>query len=203
MNNPAHSDSSLDFYQQNAQTFVERTLAVNMEHLYAEFLPFVPVGGKILDAGCGSGRDSAYFKKCGHPVTAFDASSEIAALASKLIRQPVQVMGFLDVNFKEEFEAVWACASLLHVAQADMDEAVQRLTHSLKLSGVIYASFKHGSGDGVRNGRFFNDYDEPKLERLLAHHPTLKLIKVWRTTDARPDHPDESWLNFVCRRNES
>lgn len=201
MNNPAHSDSSLDFYQQNAQTFVERTLAVNMEHLYAEFVPLVPAGGKILDAGCGSGRDSHNFQQRGFQVTAFDASAEIAALASKLIGHPVQVMGFLDVNFKEEFDAVWACASLLHVAQADMDDAVGRLTSSLKVGGVIYASFKHGSGDGVRNGRFFNDYDEPKLERLLAHHPTLKLIKVWRTTDARPDHPDEVWLNFVCRRH--
>jgi SAM-dependent methyltransferase len=201
MSTHPHSNSSLEFYQRNAATFVERTFAVNMEQLYAEFLPLVPKGGNILDAGCGSGRDSAYFQKRGFQVAAFDVSPEIAALASKLIAQPVRVMTFLDVEFRDEFDAVLACASLLHVAQTDMNNALERLTRSLRVGGVLYASFKYGSGERERGGRFFNDYDETKLGSLLAQHPTLKPVKIWQTADARPDHPEELWLNCICRRH--
>jgi 2-polyprenyl-3-methyl-5-hydroxy-6-metoxy-1,4-benzoquinol methylase len=74
------------------------TLSASISDLYREFLPLVPTGGKILDAGCGSGRDSVYFKQQGFSVTAFDASSEAAQIASRAIGQPVNVMTFIDVK---------------------------------------------------------------------------------------------------------
>src|SRR5262249_6605564 len=147
--------------------------------LYREFLPLVNTGGKILDAGCGTGRDSVYFKQHGFSVTAFDACSEAAQIASHAIGQRVNVMTFLDVKSIEEFDGIWACASLLHVAQTQMDEVLFCLSRSLKVGGVIYVSFKHGQCESERSGRFFNDYDEAKLTTLLNKHPELNAQKVW------------------------
>lgn len=77
---------TLAYYDSNADAFVESTFQVSMEELYREFLPLLPEGGHILDAGCGSGRDALFFKRNGYRVSAFDGSDAIAALPG---RRPV------------------------------------------------------------------------------------------------------------------
>lgn len=89
MNGPLSSDSTVAYYDQNAATFSAGTESVDMAHLYAAFLPRIPAAGKVLDAGCGLGRDAAYFKRHGFAVTAFDTSRELAALASQTLGKPV------------------------------------------------------------------------------------------------------------------
>lgn len=66
------------YYDSHATHFVEGTLHVDMSSLRGRFLAHVPAGGLILDAGCGSGRDSKAFLDAGFRVRAFDASSELA-----------------------------------------------------------------------------------------------------------------------------
>ncbi|MGB5996021.1 MAG: methyltransferase domain-containing protein, partial [Marinomonas sp.] len=81
------SNTTLTFYNQNAQDFTDSTIRVDMSALYREFLPTITPNGHILDAGCGSARDAAYFKQQGFTVSAFDASEELAALASQHLQQ--------------------------------------------------------------------------------------------------------------------
>jgi SAM-dependent methyltransferase len=200
MNKSQPSDRTTDYYERNAAAFARDTSSLDISDLYREFLPLVPTGGKILDAGCGSGRDSVYFKQQGFSVTAFDASGEAAQIASRAIGQPVNVMTFLDVKSIEEFDGIWACASLLHVPQTQMDEALSCLSRSLKVGGVIYVSFKYGECEGERSGRFFNDYDETKPTTLLNKHPELNSRKVWQTRDRRPSKPNTRWLNAILKK---
>ncbi|PFG56331.1 methyltransferase family protein [Vibrio sp. ES.051] len=84
----------MNYYNQHAQAFFDGTISVDMESIYREFLPLVKNGGVILDAGCGSGRDSKAFKELGFQVHAIDASPVLAELAEELIEQPVQVTTF-------------------------------------------------------------------------------------------------------------
>lgn len=200
MNKSQPSDRTTDYYERNAAAFARDTSTLDLSDMYREFLPLVPAGGKILDAGCGSGRDSVYFKQQGFSVTAFDASSEAAQIAGRAIGQPVNVMTFLDVKFIEEFDGIWACASLLHVPQTRMDQVLSCLSRSLKAGGVIYVSFKYGQCEGERSGRFFNDYDEAKLTTLLNKHPELNPRKVWQTHDCRPSKPNTRWLNAILKK---
>ena len=200
MNIPQSTDPTVSYYDRNAAEFCRGTEEVDMSHLYEEFLPHVPAGGRILDAGCGAGRDALFFKRQGYVVTAFDASPEIASIASQTLGATVEVMDFLHVEAVSEFDGIWACASLLHVPIRDMDDALHRLTRALEPGAVLYASFKYGSAEGCRDGRFFNDYDEVKLDALLGRHPDLSVIKLWRTNDSRPGRGDEVWLNAVLER---
>ena len=55
------NDDTTAYYTENAQAFFADTVAVAMAPLYARFLPHIPPGGHILDAGCGSGRDTLAF----------------------------------------------------------------------------------------------------------------------------------------------
>lgn len=106
---------TLDYYNENAEAFFQNTACADMRHLYKRFLPLIPAGGRILDLGCGSGRDSRYFIEQGFQVTAADGSEALCRLASRYIGQEVLCMDFRDLAFKNCFDGVWACASLLHV----------------------------------------------------------------------------------------
>lgn len=106
---------TIDYYNKNAEVFFQDTACADMSYLYKQFLPLIPVGGRILDLGCGSGRDSRYFLEQGFQVTAIDGSAELCRLASKYIGQEVLCMVFRDLAFENCFDGVWACASLLHV----------------------------------------------------------------------------------------
>jgi SAM-dependent methyltransferase len=185
------------YYTENAQAFFADTVAVGMDSLYARFLPHIPPGGHILDAGCGSGRDTLAFLQAGYRVTAFDASPTLAALAEHHTGQPVQVLRFQDLAWLREFDGIWACASLLHVPAPDLPEALGRLAQALRPGGVLYASFKYGHGERDHRGRRFTDLDEAGLRTLLAQVPGLTERETWVTEDLRPGRAAERWLNTL------
>ena len=87
-----------NYYNENAKEFFEGTAYVDMSDNYKDFLSYVPKQGKILDAGCGSGRDSLIFIQKGYSVEAIDGSSEMCRLASEHIGQEVKHMLFQDDN---------------------------------------------------------------------------------------------------------
>jgi SAM-dependent methyltransferase len=190
-------DDTIAYYTDNAKAFFEETLRVDMAPLYARFLPRVPIGGHILDAGCGSGRDARAFLDRGYSVTAFDASEGLAAMAAAHVGQPVQVLRFQDIAWTQAFDAVWACASLLHVSAAELPDALGRLANALRPGGVLYASFKYGSGERDHHGRRFTDLDEPGLAVLLGQVKGLTELETWTTGDLRPGRESERWLNVL------
>lgn len=188
------------YYQENAKSFYHNTVHLDMTSIYPPFLKLVKEGGHILDAGCGSGRDSLYFLRHGYQVTAFDSCLELAELASKLIQQNVFNFGFEEVNFSECFDGIWACASLLHVGRNKIDDVLASLIRALNPSGILYASFKYGNKEEKKDGRYFNCYDEQSAEKLISRHPQLKTIDRWQTADVRPGKASEKWLNLLLRK---
>lgn len=190
-------DTTTRYYTENAQTFFADTVAVAMTPLYSRFLPYIPPGGHILDAGCGSGRDTLAFLQKGYRVTAFDASPSLADLAERHTGQPVQVLRFEDLEWDREFDGIWACASLLHVPPADLPHALNRLALALRPRGILYASFKHGRGERAHQGRRFTDIDEAGLQALLGQVPGLTELETWITEDLRPARAAERWLNTL------
>lgn len=79
------------------------------------FLEHLKPNAKILDIGCGVGRDAYFFEQKGYEVLAFDGSREMIKHASQILTYPAKYMLFDDMNFDQEFEDAWAAASLLHV----------------------------------------------------------------------------------------
>ncbi len=189
-------NNTLDYYNKNADEFILGTVNADMTATLDRFIKHVPIGGKILDLGCGSGRDSLYFKNLGYEVTAVDGSIEICKQAEKKIGQTVLNMMFNEIDFYNCFDGVWACASLLHVPSDEIESVISKIEKSLKNGGHFYCSFKYGDFEGERNGRFFNDYTEESTKQLFAKFPTFGLVDMWITSDARPDR-DEKWVNCV------
>lgn len=188
------------YYNENAQSFFDTTVNVDVQKLYDRFLPRINHQGKILDAGCGSGRDSKNFLSLGYQVEAFDANEALVELASKHLGQTVAQATFESFNAEpNSYDGIWACASLLHVPSEALPRTLSHLGELLKPSGVFYCSFKYGETEQVRNGRFFTDMNEQSLAEAL-NATKLKIEDTWISSDARPGREAEKWLNAILVR---
>ncbi len=118
---------SVEFYNQNAQQFFSSTVEVDSTSLLDQFVPYLPQGGLVLDAGCGSGRDSKRFLDMGYQIDAFDASAPLAALAEELLNQSVTVTIFENFTSSKRYDGIWACASLLHIPRSLLTQTFAHL----------------------------------------------------------------------------
>jgi SAM-dependent methyltransferase len=190
----------LSYYCQNAAAYIQNTLQVDMTSLYQQFLPLLPAEAHILDAGCGSGRDSLAFREQGFRVTACDASPTLAEWVTEQLAIPVEVIKFQAFDWHNQFDGIWACASLLHVPEGELPLVLNRLSRALKPHGVLYLSFKYGQGERVQDGRHFTDLNEARLDALLESATELSLQQRWVTCDQRPERHAEQWLNALVRK---
>ena len=187
---------TIQFYENNAEQFAQDTLNVDMSALYERFLGRLAPSSRILDAGCGAGRDTAAFLRLGYQVEAFDASAKLVEIAQRVTGIAVQHSTFLNYSSAEPFAGIWACASLLHVPASSMSATLQHLSGLLQAQGVLYVSFKYGEDDVERNGRHFTNCTEQRLQDFLAG-TGLSIVETWLTADQRPDRADEQWLNAL------
>lgn len=188
-----------DYYNSNSRTFFESTIQANLSHLYERFLQYVPEQGKILDIGCGSGRDVKAFKDLGYVVDAMDASEELVKLATAYTGIQVRQQRFEDLTEQNEYDAVWACASLLHVEYDKLPDILTKIYRALKNNGIFYMSFKLGDHDGQRDGRYFTDMNDDRFSKLNTDQLGFTIVDKWQTRDARPDR-DVEWFNVILRK---
>lgn len=194
------TEYTLNYYNEQAEKFVQGTVDVEFSHLQNQFIEMLPEGGTILDLGCGSGRDSKAYKTAGFKVIAVDGSEALCKIASEYIGQEVICCKFQDLEIKEELNGVWACATLLHLEKDDVIKTMQKLSASLVPGGIFYASFKYGDFSGNRNGRYFTDMTEDSFAEILKQVESLSIVKQMITEDARPDR-SEKWLNVFLKKN--
>ena len=191
---------TLEYYNEKAESFVAGTRNVDFSALQNEFTFYVKKGGRILDLGCGSGRDSKAFLEMGYEVIAVDGSQELCWLASEYIGQEVICATFQEYDPEGIFDGIWACASLLHLSLDDAKAAMKKYAAFLDKDGVFYDSFKYGTFSGERNGRFFTDMDENSFSTTLRDIPELKIFKQYITEDVRPGRESEKWLNVFMKK---
>jgi len=184
------------FYKVNANKFFNDTALVDMSALYIVFSEYLKKGDRVLDAGCGSGRDSKYFKEKGYDVEAFDVCEELTLLATDFSGITVDVKRFEELDVDSYYDGIWCCASLLHVPYARMVDVFTRLRNACKDRGIIYMSFKYGQNERVQGGRHFTDLDEFRLMKIVENTSGLIIRKVWNTSDQREDRK-ELWINTI------
>lgn len=193
---------SKKYYHANAAAFHADTAEVDMSELYAEFVPLIPKGAHIVDAGCGTGRDALAFQAQGFQVSAFDASEALIAIAQQRLGVHALQCTFTEFQAKEPVAAIWACASLLHVPFSELPSTFSHLAAQLVSQGVLYCSFKYGDNEVERGGRRFTNLNEVLLTNVLQN-TNLTIQKIWITGDARPGREHEQWLNAILVKSET
>lgn len=193
---------TLDYYNQNADTFFSGTVSVDLTQTQNKFLNYLNPGDSILDFGCGSGRDTKYFLKAGMKVDAIDGSEEMCRIASEYTGIEVQQMLFQELDAHDQYDGIWACASILHLPKNDLKLVWQKMATALKTHGIIYTSFKYGEFEGERNGRYFTDFTIDTFQTFIQDIEGLLIKEDWMTGDVRPGRGEERWLNLILRKSD-
>lgn len=194
------SNYTIEYYNANAQKFVNGTVSVEFEEMQNRFLDKLKEGSSILDFGCGSGRDAKYFRERGYEVTAIDGSEELCKIAGDYAGIPVKCMLFQELDEKDRYDGIWACSSILHLSKDELKRVIIKMAEALKSNGILYTSFKYGTFEGKRKDRYFTDMTEEAFAVLIRDIHELEIEEQWITSDVRPGRGEEKWLNLILRK---
>lgn len=190
-------DKTIAYYDTHADAFVEGTVGASMRAILERFLAHVPAGGRVLDWGCGSGRDSLAMMQAGYEARPVDASPVMCEAAADLTGLETRCQTFAELAEEGAYDGIWANSSLLHVPSAELPDVLGKAARALKPSGALYCSFKLDDFEGERNGRWFTDMIEERLRAILMQVPELRGHEFWETADVRPGRSEERWLNCL------
>jgi SAM-dependent methyltransferase len=193
-------DETLNYYNKNAENFINGTVAVDFEKTQIKFLERLPRGAYILDFGCGSGRDTKYFLEHGYKVDAIDGSDELVRYASEYTGIEVKKMLFGELAATNCYDGIWACSSILHLPKAELRDVLIKMSRALKDNGFIYTSFKYSEFAGMRNGRYFTDFTLESFTDFIKDVPPLDILEYWISGDVRQGREDEKWLNLILHK---
>ena len=194
------TDKTLNYYNENAQSFVAGTVSVKFTEVQDKFLEKLNPDAYILDFGCGAGRDTKYFLSRGYQVDAVDGSEQLCRIASEYTGIKVRQKLFQELDEKEKYDGIWACASILHLPKKQLREVLENMYAALKSEGWIYTSFKYGEFEGERNGRYFTDFTTDTFKDFIHDMHGLKIEEQWITGDVRPGRGEEKWLNLLLQK---
>lgn len=192
--------NTLDYYNKNANDFVDNTINVDFCSIQDKFLSLLPQTASILDFGCGSGRDTKYFLEKGYQVDAMDGSEELCRLASKYTGIKVRCMLFQELADVDKYDGIWACASILHLSKHELKPVFEKMLVALRKDGVIYTSFKYGEFEGERYGRYFTDFTPESFQDYCMGIKDIAIEEYWITGDVRKGREGEMWLNVLVKK---
>ena len=193
--------TTLTYYNQNARSYTAATQTLDFRLIQDRFLFRMPRSARILDFGCGSGRDTRYFLNHGFQVDAVDGSSEMCRIAGEYTGIPVRQMLFQELDIVDTYDGIWACASILHLSRMELSDVFRRMAVALRKNGMIYASFKYGSFEGERNGRYFTDFTEKNFAEFVGRISELVIQEMWISGDVRSGRGEERWLNTILQKS--
>ena len=194
---------TLDYYNKNAQEYCNQTISADFDFIYQKVLPLLPRDAYILDFGCGSGRDSKKFLDLGYCVKAIDGSIEMCKLATKYLGIEVICMDFFDFHDIDTYDCIWACSSILHIEDECLFTILNQMIDALKVGGIIYASFKVGTGYMIKEGKYYNFLTKEKMMGLLEKTgKKVKLIDYFENSPIarRTPNSNETWGNYIIQK---
>jgi SAM-dependent methyltransferase len=193
-------EETLRFYRSNAQAYAEWAKAPSTR--LTGFLALLPPGGSILELGCGAGNHAAKMLAAGFALRATDGSPEMAEIASRRLGHPVEAMLFHDLDEDQAYDGVWASACLLHVPRDELAGILGRIHRALRPSGLFYASYKMGEGDGRDSlGRYYNYASPEWIEATYASAGPWVTLSTETNVIQSFDETPANMLNLVVRKS--
>jgi SAM-dependent methyltransferase len=201
-----HETITIAEYQATADSFRAGTWDHDVSQNRAALVAVMPNNpGKILDLGCGPGRDLLAFQQQGHTVVGLDATPAFVTMATQTVGCEVWQQSFLRLDLPPAtFDGIFANASLIHVPQVEMVRVLQDLWRSLVTQGAIVLSMCRGDGEGYvprpTGYRYTAGWEYDTLAPCLEQAGFTILHHYYRP----PGLPleQQNWLVIVARKGD-
>lgn len=196
----AITDTTLAHYTHNAQSFWEGTRDHDVSQNITALLNALGDGShRILDLGCGPGRDLRTFSDLGHRPTGLDGSATFCEMARTWSGCPVLHQNFLDMRLPEKmFDGVFANASLFHVPTSALPHVLRVLHAALRSDGILFCSNPRGNNQEGWNGSRYGAYhDLGNWRAVMASAGFVEIHHYYRPPGLPREH--QPWLASVWR----
>lgn len=188
-----------EYYEINAKRYVKETFSADMFEQYKRFLPLLRERARILDVGSGSGRDACYFQNHGYQVTALEPSKNLCREIRKVFSGEIVCSDIQSYQPDQRFDGIWACASLLHLQEKEILCFFEKINLYLNEKGIVYLSGKNGISTGeAADGRYFLEFTEQFVGKILAVNDRMKLEELWYTKDVS-GRKGFRWMNMILK----
>jgi SAM-dependent methyltransferase len=195
-------DATSIYYAKHAREYFDKTVGTDLSSVRDRLISRMRPGGRILDAGCGSGRDLRAFRLRGFVAMGIDASEPLVRMAEAYSGVPCRVGRLEDLRFDQDFDGIWACASLLHLPKAIVADVVKQMNRALVPGGVLFISVQEGTGEErASDGRFFASYGVDELKDIVESSG-FSVEEVWTSADSLSSRRSVNWVNLIGRRSE-
>lgn len=195
-----YDGDTLGFYETNARPYSGARPDEVSPDLHAFLAKLVP-GSRILELGCGSGRDAAEMQKLGFEIDATDGTHAMAALASERLGRTVRVLRFDELDVRKHYDAVVAFASLLHVPHSGLPEILRRVRHALKPCGWHFASYKTAGIEGPdTHKRYYNYLSRDDADRMYRQAGGWACLDYQEYDGVGHFSAPSRWLTVTARR---
>lgn len=204
---------SIAVYDKNAEYYAKKLDNYAPRPEQEKFVALLQPKAKVLDAGCGPGRDCEYFAGRGFEVTGVDLSEKLLKIAKKRVPSATfQKQDLRRLQFqKNSFDGIWACASLLHLRRSDALAVLKSFFTLLKPGGILFVQLKEGKGEAdivdpiiADLSRHFVYYSLSELKKILQEAGFIvNDIYTWNEEVRRPGRRDIVWISCFSRKLSS
>ena len=194
--------ATLAHYEGSAESFREGTrdhdVSQNIDALLRHVAARPPL--RILDLGCGPGRDLRRFRELGHDPVGLDGSAAFVAMARANGGGEVWHRDFLSLDLPAaHFDGVFANASLFHVPRSELPRVLRELRDTLKPGGVLFSSNPRGNDEeGWNRGRYGAYHSLEGWRRHVCGAGFTEIEHYYRP--AGLPREQQPWLASVWRR---
>lgn len=191
--------ATIAYYEANAPRYTLSFGQSPSRHLDA-FLDRLDARARVLELGCGTGRDSARIMQRGFDLDATDGTPAMVRKANERFGIGARVMRFDELEAIAKYDAVWAHACLLHVARTDLPSVLAAILRALKPDGFHFANYKLGSGEGRDPlGRLTNLPDSEWIG-LVYREAGFKIVATERSRGKGADGVQRDWYALTVQK---
>lgn len=189
----------IDYYETHAGDYHDKTFSADPSIFLSPFVRLLPLGSRILDIGCGSGRDLLWLKQRGFEPTGFERSASLARLARRHSGCPVIEGDMETFDFSTgSWNAVMLVGSLVHIPHERFLSVMQKILSGFSSPCVILLTLKEGDG-GIHcaDGRIYYLWNDTALRDIFTRM-NLEMASFFRNVSAIGSK--EPWLGYVLKK---
>lgn len=172
---------------------------------FDKFYELLP-SGRVLEIGCGSGRDARELIEHGYKYMGTDISAPQLEQARQ--NNPgafFEQVNLYDLDFQEQFDGFWAAAVLIHVPKNRIDEAIEAIKRNMKAKAVGFIAMKEGEGERIETKDYLEDtpyyfvyWQRSEFREVLKSHGMSSLYEGYIPMSER-----SKWLTYIVQFDEN